>query len=529
MHQNPQQLPRRSVGEWSVTSKKVYKKPFADVRVDATFTAPSGQQFEMPGFFDGTDASGIGTWRVRFSPNETGQWRFRIAAYPANPELVREGQFDVAPSDSRGFLKATPGKAFGFHFESGTPAFPLGDTIYNLFGYAHCGNEVLPFMKRRLEQGYNFMRVRVPVSYFHGPDNPNHWQTRSCFLWGGGEQRPVFDRFNLDYFRTVDRVVEEAQELGMNFEMILEAWGFDYPFNSRNHFTAEWEEFYFRYVLARYDAFSSVWFWTLFNEYEMYPQGHIFWNPTADRWAIRMARFVKNTAPHAHPVTVHNARREPPFAERFCADPEAIDALMWQGWQNWKHDFAQSLEGWNNSVVLSEYGYERDHDLPLTFPGFQTRTPRRTRLGAWHGAFHGMPVANGFECTWGPYMLLDKDQEGVAYLPLVRKFFEDIVGMDLRPANGLLNLGDQTFAVDEEPLCMADEAKKTVIVYLPNSCHVELNLPAGSNYTAQWYDTRTGALTAAQASGASLGFDSSAGVDEHEQPLDWVLLLKAQA
>lgn len=530
MFRNPLELPRRSVGEWSVCSTKPYKNPFADVEVKATLTAPSGQVFQMGGFYDGVDAEGVNVWRVRFNPGEVGRWSLEISSYPANPDLFRRVEFQVASSDAEGFVKPTVGKAFGFHYESGKAVFPLGDTIYNLFGYAHCGNEVSTFLSHRASQGYNYLRVRVAVSSFHGPDSPNRWQTRSTLLWGGGEQSPQFHRFNLEYFHTVDQVMEIAQQGGIGFEMILEAWGFDFPFNSRQIFTAEWEEFYFRYVIARYDAFDSVWFWTLMNEYEYYPDGHMRTNMSSDFWAIRNAKYFKRHAPHEHPVTVHNGRQDAPFAERFASDPEAIDTIMLQVWGNWKEKINYCMKGWTNTAIFAEYGYERNEQLPLTYPGFWNKTTRHTRLGAWHGAFHGMGVANGFENTWAPFMLLDQDQEGVAYLPPVRRFFEKMAGMDLRPADDLLSFDDQHFDTDNEPLAMFCESNKKMAFYFPGGGYAKLTVPYSAQYLrGKWYDPRSGSIasesTLESIARTPVKIVAPGGIDKNGDPLDWVLLL----
>jgi hypothetical protein len=119
------------------------------------------------------------------------------------------------------------------------------------------------FLARRAEQGFNLLRIRLPVSEFHPVDGYNVWQTRSLWPWRGSPQSPRFGEFNLDYFRTVDTVVAECERLGIGIELILEAWGFEFPFNNRTVFTAAWEDLWIRYIVARYDAFNAVWFWQL--------------------------------------------------------------------------------------------------------------------------------------------------------------------------------------------------------------------------------------------------------------------------
>ena len=73
--------------------------PFLDHRLDVTFThAASGESRIVPGFFaaDGaaaeTSATSGNQWRVHFSPNRTGEWRWRVS--------FRTGT-DVAVADSR--------------------------------------------------------------------------------------------------------------------------------------------------------------------------------------------------------------------------------------------------------------------------------------------------------------------------------------------------------------------------------------------------------------------------------------------
>ena len=87
--------------------------PFLDVRLDVTFTSPSGIAHRVPGFFAG-DGLGRGTgnvWRARFSPHEPGLWRWSVdfdagdgvavGDAPGRPleEDGADGTFEVGPPD----------------------------------------------------------------------------------------------------------------------------------------------------------------------------------------------------------------------------------------------------------------------------------------------------------------------------------------------------------------------------------------------------------------------------------------------
>ena len=117
-----------------------------------------------PAFYDGD-----GTWRVRFNPAEAGKWSYHTVSRPCDPALNQEGSFDVTAPPGRGFLRTVPGESWGFCYESGERVLIWGDTTYNLFGMAHCGADTESFIRRRASQGFNVLRVRVPVSPYHPP------------------------------------------------------------------------------------------------------------------------------------------------------------------------------------------------------------------------------------------------------------------------------------------------------------------------------------------------------------------------
>ena len=176
-------IPCRHACEWTFHSRYAYQNPFIDVTLDVVFLDPDGKEWVTPAFYDGD-----GTWRVRFTPRQAGTWSFAGRPLPSDVELARTGQFDVTSDSASGTLCNVPGKGWGFEYESGKPAYLLGDTVYNLFGAAHCGLDVASFLKRRAAQGINLLRVRLPVSPFHPPQGYSHWQTRRTWPWGGSER-----------------------------------------------------------------------------------------------------------------------------------------------------------------------------------------------------------------------------------------------------------------------------------------------------------------------------------------------------
>jgi len=83
--------------------------PFLDYRLNVTLTAPSGATTIVPGFFAGDgDGGGTGSvWRVRFSPNEVGQWRY-------NAELRQGSDVAISLDQNAGSQAELPGASGEF-------------------------------------------------------------------------------------------------------------------------------------------------------------------------------------------------------------------------------------------------------------------------------------------------------------------------------------------------------------------------------------------------------------------------------
>jgi hypothetical protein len=527
--------PVRTMREWSFATSRQYSEPFTDVTVSATFTDPSGSTSRIEAFHDG-DA----TWRVRFNPGVPGRWTWTLDSVPPNPDFDQHGSFEIEPANVHGFLRSTPDESWGFAHESSEPVFILGDTVYHLFGMAHDSEagpgEVRAFMERRADQSFNLLRIRLPVSYFHPVDGYNTWQTTRLWPWRGSEQSPRFDQFNLDYFQTVDSVMRHAEKLGIGIEMIMEGWGNEFPFNSRNIFVAEWEELWLRYLVARYDAFGSVAFWTLHNEYEYYPNGD--WNyqsngAACDRWAIRIGHLVRRIAPHGHVIAIHNGPVTPSFGKRFASDPHVIDTVMFQTWgttseeEGWlaagiDEQIPKSLGDWPGSALLSEYGYEFNPDLPPVMLAHQHCGPAHTRRGAWRAAMCGLGVVHGFENSWGPFQILDQDQPGLASLLHLRRFFTEVVPFDrLQPVPGLAHADDPRRGY--QPLAMATAERDLIVVYRPAGGEITIALDL-EGYSGQWFDPRSGKIVDGGTRSGMMFTPPEQPQGEH--PNDWVLVLR---
>jgi hypothetical protein len=230
---------------------------------------------------------------------------------------------------------------------------------------------------------------------------------------------------------------------------------------------------------------------------------------------------------------MHNGPRLPPFAERFRADPEAVDAIFYQEWgtrdaaHGWlaagiEEQIRAALAGWRGAAVFAEWGYERNPSFQLKLPSHEFCDRSHTRRGGWRGAFCGMGIITGFENSWGPWMVLDEDQPGLADLLHLQRFMTELVPLArLGPAPELL--GESETPRGSQPSVLATAERDVVAAYLPVGGSIQLALPARA-YRARWFDPRTGALEDAAARSDAV-FQSPQTSTDAQRPDDWVLLV----
>ncbi len=110
--------------------------PFLDYRLQVTFTGPSAQTYAVPGAFVG-DGQGNGTgnvWRVRFTPDEPGQWS-AVASFRSGPSVAVAVLADDSPNPAAGTPAAFDGEADQFTIappDTSAPGFlAKGRLAYN--------------------------------------------------------------------------------------------------------------------------------------------------------------------------------------------------------------------------------------------------------------------------------------------------------------------------------------------------------------------------------------------------------------
>jgi dienelactone hydrolase len=544
---------RYEVFEIALTSSETYANPFLDVTVTAMFTAPSGHQLRVFGFYDGAS-----TWRLRVAPDEVGQWRYVTQASNAADSALngRTGTFQCVPSQNKGFIRADAEHKYYFSYSDGTPFFALGDTC-SITCKALSDANRKAYLDARAGKPFNFLRMFASLTFNAWTGKP--WteaisRDADGFPWGGTPESPDYDRLNPVYFQRYEKILGELKQRNVHAEIIVFNL-YEVPFKDPAIWTPAREELWGRYVVSRLSAYSTVFLWTVAQEYERHPAGQYHYEPADDDWVKRMAKLIRETDPHGHPITVHPWGKDPEDREvlmeagvigkRFGRGAE-LDVLSHQhnsyGTATWISNPAPGYwdgpgagvdkavwadRKFDRPVINIEYGYEWLADGDVNF-NRQTHGTDKCRRAAWRiFTAGGAGLAAGF-C--GTTMGMNKAE---VYYDNQQRFakFRIADSGHARQLQHLYNfvtirtdfcsMNPAQTLVNAPNLCLANPGRE-YIVYAPDGGELSLDLTeASGSFSVGWLNPRTGAYEGrVWVSGGAKRTFSSPNTE------DWVLHLK---
>jgi hypothetical protein len=260
--------------------------PFEDVQISATFEQ-GGEKKEVAGFYDGD-----GTYRVRFSPENTGKVTYTTRSNKAELDS-KTGEFEVVAPTGNNHGPVRVHNSYQFQYADGTPYRQLGTTCYAWTSQPEELEEQTletlagsPFNKLRMcvfPKRYRWNENEPPRYAFEGTP-PNKWD---------------FTRFNPEFFQHLEKRIGQLRDMGIEADIILlhpydeGHWGFD-------RMPDEADDRYLKYVVSRLAAFRNVW-WSLANEYDfMTEKQESDWD--------RMIQVVTDADPYERLTSIHNGR-----------------------------------------------------------------------------------------------------------------------------------------------------------------------------------------------------------------------------
>lgn len=275
----PRQVPLYRVFEASLVNERPYANKFVDVELSCVYVAPSGREVAFRGFFDG-DGTGGGdattgvVWKLRFMPDEPGEWRYRWSW--SDGAGGGEGAFTaVRDGAGKGILRAFRDNPRWFAYNGTEPVW-----IKSYYETGH-GSIAQPLewvaanvYQPLIDRGYNHLQVNWLLSlccfdqYYKDGPVPS---TRDLALYADGR---VTSTMRLDVWQMMERHLGWLNLRNVGVHMFL-------GFEGRKNNGPKWEslgdadkDFYVRYVVARLGAFANVAGWNFVWEDPGHRESH---------------------------------------------------------------------------------------------------------------------------------------------------------------------------------------------------------------------------------------------------------------
>lgn len=295
-----------TVEKWDVFEVEIPGKtegnPFTDYEIRGTFCGKEEIK-TVDGFYDGN-----GVYRVRFMPSFEGKYKFNIEGDFSEEKYSGEFLVEKPSEGNHGMVRVS--NTYHFAYEDGTPYYSIGTTCYVWELQAEALQEkTLETLKNNAFNKIRFCifpkhydyNLGEPISYpYEGTPMDSSVLTSENFKeYDGCPEGNNFDykRFNVKHFQHIDDSIKKLMDLGIQADLIVmhpyDRWGF-------SEMSAECDDLYWKYLIARVGAFRNVW-WSLANEYDLFPK------KTISDWE-RYAKIICEKDSYSHLRSIHNCR-----------------------------------------------------------------------------------------------------------------------------------------------------------------------------------------------------------------------------
>jgi len=524
--------------EKSLENNNVYSNKFSDVELTCTYISPSGDTTDFYGFFDG-DGNGGGDkqtgniWKIRFIPNEVGEWNYKWTWSDTTA-----GGEDTFMCDS-----ANAGKGILQAYEENPRwlAYNGTDPVW-LKSYYESGHGAIAqrfdwitenVYQPMIDRGYNHFQVNWLLSlccfeqfYNDGPAR----STTDLTLYQNGQASSTM---RLDVWKLIEQNVAWLNDRNVGLFMFL---GFDGGRNSGPAWTSlsEYEkDFYIRYVLARLAPYANIAGW------------NYVWEVPGDRedQELGWARLVQKYDVFNHLRAYHDEqpkynefnRSEYNFAgvENHRIHSDNREPQYWSApWTHHKACLMGYVPGKPVYMVEGNALWRRYWAAKILKETGKTVTLAEVRQSAWGCATAGASFTwCGHEgasplMAYGPQGLPFHGDENIyAFSALQMDILSDVMNNEvafyrMHPTDYLL------FEQDTNSVWCLSEPGEQYLVFTTQGHPFKLQLAAGQYNSNQWISTTTGAGTIVPAFTAA----------DNEQILftppdtitDWVLLIRKE-
>ncbi|HKI70061.1 MAG TPA: cellulase family glycosylhydrolase, partial [Verrucomicrobiae bacterium] len=358
-----------------------------EVRLDFDLISPSGKPVVVPAYYERGKSGSLSVWKVRFTPEETGEYRGEfVLTNGANHSVSSNLSFTVASSHQKGFLHLA--NDWTFRFDDGEPFRGIGENI----GWESRSRDDSRFFRNLNESpryNYEYMLGRLAA------DGGNFFRTWMCPWNLPLEWKTVSNTnrysddtgyFNASAIRRMDRLVNLAGSLDVYMMLTLDnsgdfqGWAWRYnSYNQENGGPVTKPQDFFtdpqakaqykdrlRYLVARWGYSPHIAAWEFFNEIDnlMYGLPQRIPDDVITSWHKEMSEYLKRIDPYHHLVTTSVSHRHVAGLYRIpTMDFNQIHIYGHNG-QSRAESFPEVLRDnshrYGKPFVIGEFGFEWD-------------------------------------------------------------------------------------------------------------------------------------------------------------------------
>jgi Domain of unknown function (DUF5060)/Protein of unknown function (DUF4038) len=243
----------------SFKSKGSIANPYSDVSdFKVTFTGSKGTQLVVPGFYTGADG-----WKVRFAPTRAESFKY-VTSSVQDPSL--DGVTGTVPDATtnpacHGALSVDSAHPHHYLYADGVRPFQMGYEA-DWLGLMDFGDPQIPKAKRLIDMlaanGFSEVLMNAYASdtgWKTGHTSALDFGPTAEIPWAGSNAAPDYTKMNEAFWSSYDRVIGYLFEKGVTAHLFFKVYTkmVNWPTNG-----SAADDRYFKYIVARYQAYSNV-------------------------------------------------------------------------------------------------------------------------------------------------------------------------------------------------------------------------------------------------------------------------------
>lgn len=446
--------------EVEVKNNKTYTDPLRDVTLRVKLVSREGLVYNHSGFYDGNN-----TWKIRFSPDEYGEWTYEY--WFTDDQKKTSGEFGCIPTTKTERVLKNAFNPFwlgqGRQPKTLFKSFHVGDRFFAVNwddpANPDDGNARTLFLDWATKNGYNMLSIASCFTNRNVAGRGKGWDTPRMWPIDPAE------------YRKAEVIMDELKERGMA------VFPFAGIFGQNGDWPVNWDDqqMYIRYFLARFGHYPNL----ILNIAGPEP----FWAEKGYRNAMlmndikRIGAFIDSVDIHNHVITVHNETRASQFGCPFIDEPWCDMATI-QGPKTFDSEILFSGLSMNHRPNKTSYANETLWGGNVYHPAYtNARIRKNTFTILFSGSILNFADNNGDSSTGfsGTMDLKDVNQEKHDIVSAVHNWFATIPFNQMTTRQDLVKQG----------YCLANEGEEYYI-YLDTLGKVEVYLDFPYPFQTEW-------------------------------------------